>query len=72
MGMLTMSAALRKAIDASGQTRYQIAKATGVNQSTLSRFMGGAALSSDNADRLCTHLGLELAPRKRKPTQKKR
>jgi len=38
--------ALGKAIKASGQTRYRIAGASGISQSSLSRFLDGASLPS--------------------------
>ncbi|HEX6984108.1 MAG TPA: hypothetical protein VF170_01970 [Planctomycetaceae bacterium] len=38
-GPAPLSEQLRKAIDASGHTRYAIVKETGISQSTLSRFM---------------------------------
>lgn len=40
MGM-TMSNQVRKAIDASGMSRYSIAKQSGVSEGMLSRFMSG-------------------------------
>jgi len=59
--MEIVSAKLRQVISDSGESRYAIAKATGVSQTSLSRFMarqatlGGAAI-----DALCVHFGLEL------------
>lgn len=44
-----------------GQTRYALAKATGVSQSTLSRFAHGIGkLNADAIDALAGHLGLVL------------
>jgi len=58
---MTLSAAIRNAVETSGMTRYTIAKETGINESTLSRFVaGGRPLSMPNADILCQFLGLEL------------
>ena len=37
----TLTNQLRKAIDAGGKSRYQIAKETGIDEATLSRFMHG-------------------------------
>lgn len=52
---------MRRAVKRCGQTRYAIAKETGVSESTLSRFMAsGKGLSLANADRLCEYLGLTL------------
>jgi hypothetical protein len=62
--MATVSEQLRKAVEKSGQTRYAIAKATGIPASVLSRFVAsGAGLRSQNLDRLCAHLGLVLVPK---------
>ena len=56
-----MTEQLRQAIEQSGQTRYAIWRATGIDQAQLSRFMvGERGLSLDAVDRLCAHLGLEL------------
>jgi hypothetical protein len=55
---------LREAIRKSGHSRYAISKATGVYQSTLSRFMvGKSGLSVQNLDALCRFLQLDLQPR---------
>ena len=56
----SISDQLRRAIEQSGQSRYAIWKATGVAQSTLSRFMAGEGLTLDVIDRLARHLGLNL------------
>ncbi len=57
----TVTEQLRQAIEASGQSRYAIWKATGIDQAQLSRFMGGeCGLSMETLDALCEHLGLEL------------
>lgn len=54
---------LRRAIERSGQTRADISRATGIPQSTLSRFVvQGKALRGENIDIVCAHLGLTLAP----------
>ncbi len=62
---MTVSDQLRRAIEASGESRYAIAQATGVNQSTLSRFMHGGGLTSENLDLIAKHLGMELRVRKK-------
>jgi hypothetical protein len=60
--MKTVSMQLREAIERSGQSRYEIARQTGVNASVLSRFVAsGHGLRSHNVDALCTYLGLTLA-----------
>ena len=57
----TVTEQLRQAIELSGQSRYAIWKATGIDQAQLSRFIvGERGLSLDALDRLCAHLGLEL------------
>jgi len=50
-----------KAIEQSGMSRYAIAKATGIEQSTLMRVVKGTGwLSRDNFDKLTKLLKLEL------------
>ncbi len=62
-GKTTVTEQLKKAIDASGQSRYAICKATGIDQAQLSWFMGGeCGLSMETVDGLCEYLGLELRP----------
>ena len=54
---------LRAAIESSGKTRYEIAKATGgaVDQGQLSRFMvGGRTLTLDTAESIGRVVGVEL------------
>lgn len=52
---------LREAIERSGKSRYRISIETGIQQSTLSRFIQqGTGLSLENIDRLCEYLGAEL------------
>ena len=52
---------LRRAVEESDLTRYQIGKQTGIAQSILSRFVNqGAGLSMDSVDKLCECLGLRL------------
>lgn len=56
-----MSDQLRKAIEGSGQSRYAICKAIGLDQGHLSKFMHSErGLSLDVLDRLCAYLKLEL------------
>lgn len=69
---LPLTEQLRQAIKTCGETRYAIAKATGVDQSTLSRFVSGErGLSMEALDAVAEHLGLELAD-KRRPKRKGR
>ncbi len=61
MLMATVTATLRTALERCGQTRYAVSKATGIPESTLSRFVaGGKPLRGENIDRLCAYLGLKL------------
>lgn len=65
MGMATVTEQLRRAIVTSGQSRYAISKATGVDKAVLSRFVvSGRGLRSENIDKLCAHLGLVVTPGK--------
>lgn len=62
-----MSETLRRAVETCGITRYRIAQETGINESTLSRFVAsGRGLSMENTDRLCAYLGLELKAKRGK------
>lgn len=66
-GMKTVTEQLRKAVEACGQTRYAVSKATGVPSSVLSRFVvSGRGLRSENFDRLCTYLGLVLVAKSKR------
>jgi transcriptional regulator with XRE-family HTH domain len=61
-----LSDQIRRAVDASGLSRYRISKRLGVAESTLSRFMSGGGLSMENLDALADLLGLNIAAGKRK------
>ena len=55
---------IRAAIEASGETRYRIAKETGIAESQLSRLMSGErGLSAETIERLADYLGLEIVVR---------
>jgi transcriptional regulator with XRE-family HTH domain len=55
---------LVRAIEESGQTRYQIAKGSGVAQSQLSRLVHGEnEMSVSNIERIAEYLGLEITLR---------
>jgi transcriptional regulator with XRE-family HTH domain len=57
----SISDQLRAAVLASEESRYAIAKATGISQAMLSRFVHGkSGLSMDYIDRLAAHLKLKL------------
>ena len=63
----TMSDRLRTTIEECGATRYQIAKATGITESSLSRFVvSGRGLSIEALDKLFQYLDLDITPRRRK------
>jgi hypothetical protein len=53
---------LRRAIRECGRSRYAISCDTGVDQSTLSRFMKGGSLSLNVVDKLMDALNLEIRP----------
>ncbi len=58
---------IREAIHQSGQTRYSISKATGIDQAQLSKLMKGkAALSLKSLERLAEFLDLEIIIRPRR------
>ena len=60
---LTMTDALKTAIERSGKTRYQISQDTGITQTSLSRFVRGeTSLLLSKADVLAEYLGLRLVP----------
>jgi transcriptional regulator with XRE-family HTH domain len=53
---------VRAAVERCGQTRYQIAKATGISEATLCRFASGERFLSPKAlDILGAYLGLRIA-----------
>ena len=55
---------VRKAIADCGMSRYAIAKATGITQATLSRFMAGrVAITLDTLDALADLLELDVVTR---------
>ena len=66
--MKTLSQQIRRAILASDATRYEIEKATGVSQSTLSKFvLGQRGISVEAMDAVGLFLGLRLVqPGKRR------
>jgi ribosome-binding protein aMBF1 (putative translation factor) len=68
-----LSDQIRQAVDASGTSRYRIAKELGIAESTLSRFMSRkGGLSMDNLDALSKLLGLKLAEKKPTAERSKR
>ena len=58
---LKLSDQVRRAVDASGLSRYRISKELGVAESTMSRFMAGkGGLSMEHLDALAALLGLNI------------
>jgi transcriptional regulator with XRE-family HTH domain len=64
-----LSDQIRRAVDARGLSRYRIAKEIRVAESTVSRFMSGSGLETENLDALADLLGLHITI-KRRPTKK--
>ena len=65
---------LAKAIKESGQSRYQISKATGIDQAVLCRIAtgsGSGSCSLKTLDVLCEYLGLELVKKNKKSKKAK-
>ena len=61
MSKKTFSDELRRAVEQSGMTRYEIYKRTGIDQAVLSKFVHGErGVSLDTVDTLCECLGLRL------------
>lgn len=58
--MATITGILRKALKTCGQSRYAVSRATGILESTHSRFIRGKPLRSEHIDKLCAYLGLQL------------
>jgi hypothetical protein len=60
-----ISEQLRQAIRDCGESRYALSKRTGIDQSTLTRFMSGErGLRLDVVDVLAEALDLELRPKR--------
>jgi transcriptional regulator with XRE-family HTH domain len=57
---------VRRAIEASGKSRYRICKEAGIDKAAMSRFMSGErGLTLRVLDRLAEYLGLELVSRQK-------
>jgi len=62
---VTFGDQIRRAVEDCGMTRYAIAKATGIDNATLSRFIHGQAwMSEATMNALAEFLGLEVVARK--------
>ncbi len=67
---IRLSDQIRRAVAASGLTRYRISKITGIDQAVLSRFMAGkVGLSMSALDRLADALELDVVARKQRKTK---
>lgn len=53
---------LRKAVNQSGMSGNALAKAAGVSQPAISRFLQGSDIKFSAADKLAAYIGLELSP----------
>ena len=63
--------AIRKAIETSPVSVYEVAQRSGVDKATLSRFMNGkASLSVDAIERIAPVVGIEIVVVKKKPKKK--
>ena len=68
-----LSDQIRRAVDDCGQTRYRISKETGIDQSTLSRFMSGErGLPMRTLDKLADYLDLNITVGKGRKSRKSR
>ena len=68
---IPLSEQLRQVIRDCGESRYSLARRTGIDQSTLTRFMSGErGLRLDVVDVLADVLGLELRSRKTRGKEK--
>ena len=72
--MKPLSEQLRDAIEKAGVSRYEISKATGVSESTLSKFVlrQRPGLSFDAMDRIGLELGLVIVKKSQPKKPKKR
>jgi transcriptional regulator with XRE-family HTH domain len=58
---MKVSEALREALRRADQSRFAIAKETGISESVLSRFLSGkTAIGSENLDTLAAYFQMEL------------
>lgn len=72
MARKLISDQLRAIIEGCGHTRYAIAKATGISQPTLSRFMSGErGLPLKTLDQLGVFLDLQIAMRPKRQASRK-
>ena len=68
-----LSDQIRRAVDDCGRTRYRISNETGIDQSTLSRFMSGErGLPMNTLDKLADYLDLNITTGKGSKPRKSR
>jgi hypothetical protein len=68
---LPLSDEIRQAVAGCGHTRYAISKATGIAESTLSRFIAGErGLPMKTLDKLADYLDLHITAGTRRRTKK--
>ena len=60
---MTLTDQIRAALENCGETRYRVAKNSGLNEPQLCRFMAGAGISFKSLDKLAEYLGLEVVVR---------
>ena len=54
---------IRDALENCGETRYRVAKNSGLNEPQLCRFMAGAGISFRALDKLAEYLGIDIVVR---------
>ncbi len=59
---MNVSDTVRRAVVAYPASRNVLAARAGILPSTISRFMAGRPMTTDNLDKLCPVLGLKLRP----------
>lgn len=61
---------IKKAIESSGRTRYQIWQDTGVSQTVLHRIINGGTCSIETLDILLKYFNIELIQKKQKKNKR--
>jgi transcriptional regulator with XRE-family HTH domain len=68
---IPLSDEIRRAVADCGQTRYAVSKATGIAESTLSRFLAGErGLPMKTLDKLADYLDLHISTGTRRQSKK--
>ncbi len=63
---MNLPAILRSAIEASGKSRYALAKLSGVDESVINKFMGGKDIRLSTAGKLMDAVGMKLLTTRRR------